>query len=299
MANVRLIRRNAIVGVVALAVGIVAAVSNSLAGAAEDADVSRATASPNGSGKASPPPVDCPGCWHPPVRVSWNWVIKKVPTAPYRDVQMYDIDGFNASAADVAALHGAGKKVVCYVSAGSYEDWRPDASRFPAAIIGSELDGWPGEKWLDVRDVTRSDSALAAIMNSRFDMCKDKGFDAVEFDNIDGYSNKSGFPLNADDQLYYNVFVANAARSRGLSTMMKNDGSQISALLPYFDMALNEQCNEFRECGVYNEFVRAGKPVFNAEYASSRNFCEDDNNADINGVNFSRSLDDTTFEPCR
>lgn len=243
--------------------------------------------------------MPCPDCWHPPLRVSWNWVLASVPKAPFRDVQVYDIDGFDATAADVTALHNAGKKVICYFSAGSYENWRPDADQFSSAILGNSLDGWAGERWLDIRDIQQPGSALAAIMNARLDMCRSKGFDAVEFDNVDGYSNRTGFPLTASHQLAYNRFLANGAHARGLSAVMKNDIDQIDELLPYFDMALNEECNAYDECGPYQAFVRAGKPVFNAEYESSTGFCASDNAANINGVRFAIDLDDSIFEPCR
>ena len=130
-------------------------------------------------------------------------------------------------------------------------------------------------------------------------MCRTKGFDAVELDNMDGYTNSTGFPLTAGDQAYYDAFLANGARSRGMSALMKNDLEQTSTLLPYFDMALNEQCNRYRECGPLAAFVQAGKPGFNAEYSASTNFCAADNAANFNGVNFSIDLDDSVFQPCR
>ncbi len=246
-----------------------------------------------------PGPTACAGCWHPALDTSWNWVLSNVPTAPYRSVKMYDIDGFNAAASDVTAMHNAGIKVVCYISAGTYEDWRPDATQFPASLIGNAVDGWPGEYWLDVRDVQKTGSTLAAIMNARLDMCRAKGFDAVEFDNVDGYTNSPGFPFTAPDQAYYNVFLANAAHQRGMSAVLKNDLDQVTTLLPYFDMALNEQCNEYSECGALSKFVAAGKPVFNAEYSSSTGFCAADNAANFNGVDYSVDLDDSVFKPCR
>lgn len=243
--------------------------------------------------------MPCPGCWRPPLQTSWNWVIAKVPKAPFRDVDVYDIDGFDATAADVAALHNAGIRVICYISVGSYENWRPDAGQFPASILGRNLDGWPGERWLDIRDIRNTNSALARIMTARIDMCRNKGFDAVEFDNMDGYTNQTGFPLTAADQLAYNRFLANTAHERGLSAVMKNDVDQIRDLVDYFDMALNEQCNQYNECGGYRAFTSAGKPVFNAEYGSSTSFCSADNAANINGVLFSIELDDSVFRPCR
>lgn len=268
---------------------------------AASAGVSVTTGSSGGGsgGGGLPAPVACPGCWRPALQTSWNWVISEVPAAPYRAVQMYDIDGFDATAADVASLHAAGKKVVCYLSVGTDENWRPDAAQFPAAILGKPVDGWSGERWLDVRDVQQPGSVLAQIMSARLDMCRMKGFDAVEFDNMDGYANSTGFPLTAPQQGYYDAFLANGARSRGMSAVMKNDIDQITTLLPYMDMALNEQCNQYQECGGYSQFIQAGKPVFNAEYATSTSFCAADNAANINGVNFSINLDDSIFQPCR
>lgn len=35
-------------------------------------------------------------------------------------------------------------------SAGTFEDWRPDASQFKAADKGAS-NGWPGEAWIDTR----------------------------------------------------------------------------------------------------------------------------------------------------
>ncbi len=269
--------------------------------AATAAGVTSASAAPS-----APAPVSCPGCWHPPLRTSWNWVLSSVPKAPFRTVSMYDVDGFNATSADVAALHASGIKAVCYLSAGTYENWRPDASQFPGSIVGSQ-NGWPGEKWLDIRDVQKSGSALRRIMDTRLDMCKQKGFDMVELDNVDGYSNSTGFPLHDDDQIYFNATLANDSHSRGLSVLQKNDNEQIPALLRYFDGALNEQCNQYKECttaqnGSYglDQYVAAGKPVFQAEYKlTTSQFCSKDNAGNFNGVRFDIDLTDKTFQPCR
>lgn len=267
---------------------------------------SLAVAAPAPAAPAPPTPIACSGCWHPALNTSWNWVLSVVPTAPYRAVAMYDVDGFDNSAANVAALHAAGIKAVCYLSAGTYENWRPDAAQFPAAVLGKG-NGWPGEKWLDVRDVQKPNSVLRSIMDARLDMCRQKGFDMVELDNVDGYSNRSGFPLTGADQIYYNATLANDSHSRGLPVLQKNDIEQIPQLLPYFDGALNEQCNQYKECTTaqngsfgLNQYVAAGKPVFNAEYKLTTSaFCAADNAANFNGVRFSIDLDDSLFQPCR
>jgi hypothetical protein len=129
-------------------------------------------------------------------------------------------------------------------------------------VLGNGLDGWPGEHWLDIRKV----GVLRPIMRDRIARCARKGFDAVEPDNIDGYSNDSGFPLTADDQLRFNRFLADAAHARGLSIGLKNDLDQVGALQPSFDWALNEQCFQYDECDTLRPFATVGKAVFIAEY---------------------------------
>jgi hypothetical protein len=199
--------------------------------------------------------------WHPTPGLTWQWQLTGTLDRTVA-ADVYDIDAFDASATSVAALHAAGRKVICYVSAGSYENWRPDASRFPSTVLGKALDGWAGERWLDVR---RWD-VLGPIMADRFSMCQKKGFDAVEPDNVDGYANANGFRFTANDQLTYNRNIAALAHSLGLAVGLKNDLDQVSTLVPAFDFAVNEECAMYNECGGLKAFVSAGKPVFHVEY---------------------------------
>jgi hypothetical protein len=176
--------------------------------------------------------------------------------------EVYDIDWEETSEAQVRRLHDAGRRVICYLNAGAYEEWRPDAAAFPDDVLGAPLDGWPGERWLDIR---RTD-VLLPIIAARMDVCRAKGFDAVEPDNVDGYSNASGFPLSAQDQLTYNTALARLAHERGLSVGLKNDVEQVADLEPHFDFAVNEECLAYDECEAYRPFLRAGKAVFHVEY---------------------------------
>ena len=168
---------------------------------------------------------------------------------------------FEVSRATVHELHDAGRAVVCYISAGSYENFRPDARDFPDSVKGAS-NGWPGERWLDIRKLR----ILRPIMRARMDMCEAKGFDAIEFDLVDGYQNHTGFPLTGADQLRYDIFLANEAHKRGMSAVLKNDLGQVRDLLPYFDVALDEQCFQYHECDRLRQFVAAGKAVFTVEY---------------------------------
>lgn len=198
--------------------------------------------------------------WRPRPGLGWQWQLRgRLDTSV--DVPVYDIDGFDQGEAAVAGLHEDGRKVICYLSTGAWEDWRPDADEFPKAVLG-EGNGWEGERWLDIR---RTD-VLQPLMEARIDMCRDKGFDAVEPDNMDGYRNETGFPLTAADQLRYNRLIARLAHDRGLSVGLKNDLDQIPELVDDFDFAVNEQCAQYGECDETTPFIEAGKAVFHVEY---------------------------------
>jgi hypothetical protein len=71
------------------------------------------------------------------------------------NVAVYDIDGLDTEASVVKKLHDQGRKVICYLSVGSYEDWRDDANDFPAAVLGRDYPGWPGEKFVQAEGLRR------------------------------------------------------------------------------------------------------------------------------------------------
>jgi hypothetical protein len=227
------------------------------------------------------------GIWIPAPSTTWQWQLQGTLNTTV-DAAMYDIDLFDHAAAVVAGLHATGRKVVCYLSAGTWEDWRPDATQFPAAVLGSRVSGWPGERWLDIRRL----DVLGPVMEARLDLCRQKGFDAVEPDNIDGYANNSGFPLTAQDQLRYNRWLAGAAHARGLSIGLKNDLDQVKDLVGQFDWALNEQCFQYKECGLLAPFTKAGKAVFVVEYnLATTEFCEQAVTLGFNAMKKNLSLD--------
>ncbi len=192
------------------------------------------------------------GIWHPAPGTSWQWQLSGNRINTSFNVDAYDIDGFESNARTVRTLHAKGSKAVCYVDVGSWESWRPDANKFPKWVIGDKYGGWKGERWLDIRRI----KVLAPIMRARLDMCKRKGFDAVEPDNVEGYTNKTGFRLTYKDQLRYNKWLAREAHARSLSIGLKNDPDQVRALLPYYDWALTEDCFAQGWCPQMRPFVR-------------------------------------------
>src|SRR5262249_12596365 len=112
------------------------------------------------------------------------------------DVDLYRNDGVTLNSPGVQAIHAAGAHAICYVDAGTWEDFRPDSGAYPESVKGKK-NGWPGERWLDIRQ----HDVLLPIIEARVAKCVQAGFDAVEFDNVDGYSNDTGFPLTAGDQI--------------------------------------------------------------------------------------------------
>jgi hypothetical protein len=204
------------------------------------------------------------GSWYKPdINTSWQWQLNGDINRSY-NVKIYDIDLFDSNITLIQSLQNDGKKVICYFSAGSYENWRSDKDSFPASALGNTMDGWADEQWLDI-----SNEELASVMRARLDLAVLKGCDGVEPDNMDGYTNNTGFSLNANDQLTYNKFIANEAHKRGLSVGLKNDLDQIIELEPYYDFSINEQCHQYNECDKMQPFIDSHKPVLNAEYLQS------------------------------
>ena len=58
-------------------------------------------------------------------------------------------------------------------------------------MIGRRYEGFPDERWLDIR---RFHSFAEAARSAASTICARKGFDAVEPDNLAGWENKTGFP---------------------------------------------------------------------------------------------------------
>ncbi len=178
------------------------------------------------------------------------------------DAEIFDIDLFDVPKETIDQLHRMGKRVVCYFSAGTREEWRPDADQFPEEVLGKNVDGWPGERWLDIRRI----DLLAPIMTARLDLAARKGCDAVEPDHVDGYENDTGFPLTAEDQLAFNRMLADEAHRRGLAIALKNALGLVAELSFDFDFAINESCFAYNECSLLQPFLDQGKAVLGVSY---------------------------------
>ena len=198
--------------------------------------------------------------WRPTAGLTWQWQLTgKFDFDIIADV--YDID-LHVDKSAVDYFHAQGAKVICYISVGSHEDWRPDADQFPPEVIGKDYEGWSGEKWLDIRRI----DLLAPIMRARLDLCAAKGFDGVEPDNMQVYDNDTGFPLTYADQLKYALWLADEAHARGLAIGQKNAPDQTTDLLGVLDFAITEDAFHYDWAEAMRPYVEAGKPVFATEY---------------------------------
>jgi endo-alpha-1,4-polygalactosaminidase (GH114 family) len=221
-----------------------------------------------GTGSNTTTPTNTTVKWQPPVGAKWQIILKSEnePISTSVDAPIYDIDLFDNSKNFISNLQKMGRKVICYFSAGSFEDWRDDADDFDDADKGDDLDGWPGEKWLNVKSTN-----VRKIMQTRLDIAVEKGCDGVDPDNIDGYDNANGLDLTKAEAIDYVNWLAAQSHSRGLSIGLKNGAGIIDSVIDNMQWCVNEQCAEFDECDTYAPFIEADKPVFHIEYPKGGN----------------------------
>jgi hypothetical protein len=204
-----------------------------------------------------------PSYWVPVPSDTFQWDLEEpVPTTV--NATVYDIDMFDNHAALVAKLHTMGRHVICYIDVGSWESYRPDAKKYPPSILGKQYPHYPQERFVDIRAL----DVLGPILAARFDLCKKKGFDAIEPDNIDTYQANTGFPLTAHDELTFIAWLIDRAHQRGLSIGQKNDPAQTSKVEHAFDWALLEECFHYQFCDRFRPYVADGKAVFDTEYTN-------------------------------
>jgi hypothetical protein len=221
-------------------------------------------------------PVSSAHWWHPDRVSSWQYDLEWPVAVPTNvgAVQVYDIDydgsgqGTTAQvAAMVARIHAEGGHAICYLETGGWENYRPDAGRYPRSVLGLPISGYPDERYVDIRQWP----VLAPILEARFKQCKTEGFDGVETDIDDSYTDQTGFPLTLHDEVTFDTDVAKAIHALGLAWFLKNginDDAFITDMEPLADGTVNEQCWQYTECAQLERFAKAGKPILNVEYAN-------------------------------
>lgn len=195
---------------------------------------------------------------------TWDWQLSEPVKPPA--VAAFDTDPDIVTRAQIRALNAAGVYTICYVSVGTREEYRDDADRIPAEVVGKTYGDWPDERFLDIR---RAD-LLAPIMQARFQRCKAMGFDAIEPDNLDVHDNDSGFDISAADTVRYASILAHMAHEMGLEIGQKNVPELTPDLVGLMNFAVTESCFQDKWCQQMSPYVAAGKPVFDAEYTDRR-----------------------------
>lgn len=200
--------------------------------------------------------------WRPALGTSWQVQLTGTLDTSI-DVAVYDVDLFDAPASAVEALHAAGRRVICYVSVGTYEPWRSDATSFPAAALGDAVEGFPTERWLETRDTT-----VRALMAARLDLAAAKACDGVDLSNVSPEGATTGFSFGPADVESYGGWLAEQAHARGLGAGLGGGADVAGALAADFEWALTEGCLGDGTCGAYASFAAAGKVVFGVEFGA-------------------------------
>jgi hypothetical protein len=179
------------------------------------------------------------------------------------DVALYYLDLDNLTSAERTALTNTGRHLACYLSAGSYEPWRPDAALFPATVIGNALAGYPTERWLDIRS-----TAVTSLMSTRLDGFKSVGCSSVAVANVTT-SEATGFAVTATDQTSYLTWLSNEIHRRGLLAGLATAEDRLGAMQPLFDWAYAQGCWVANQCSDYSPFVAATKAVLAVEFGDA------------------------------
>lgn len=180
------------------------------------------------------------------------------------DADFFYLDAEQQRPGDLAELHRQGRHYLCYLSAGSFEDFRADADRFPASAIGNPVAAFPGERWLDVRDPT-----VRQLMAARIERLAALGCDGVPPSSLAVHAADTGFDLTLEDALDYSRWVADRLHAAGMSAGLIGPTSLTAELWRVFDFGLAIGCVGGTRCGEYEVFRQAQRPVLYVEVGAT------------------------------
>ncbi|ORX86134.1 hypothetical protein BCR32DRAFT_199337 [Anaeromyces robustus] len=206
--------------------------------------------------------------WKPTQGMTWNYVLGHSVDIKIEKAQVLDVD-VNKSVGTIEEYHKAGKKVICYFSGGTLENFRDDKDDFYAVkgLVRNTYEAWADEKWLDIRKAD-----LKPLIKRRMETAVKKNCDAIEVDNLDAYQfdevKSWDDPLTKKDLINYAIWLGKTAHELGISIGLKNALFMIDEVSNYFDFAINESCAALShpECHLYKNFLKQGKAVFGITY---------------------------------
>jgi hypothetical protein len=157
---------------------------------------------------------------------------------------------------------------ICYVNAFQTQPdeagvRRPDeTSHWPDRLVLTDLGddpNWPGEYLIDISTPSRR-AAAARHVSRMVERCAARGYEAVEFDNLDswtrfdGTSREDDVPFARRAAVRYAAMLTDHAHSVGLAVAQKNTpqlSARTSRRVIGFDFAVVEECGRYRECDAY------------------------------------------------
>jgi len=228
-------------------------------------DVSATDASPGASSAPTPEPLDT--------------TVYPIPIGGEIDYQLGGSypPGPNVSivARDSSEYPAEGVYSICYVNAFQSQpqdaaDWLDNHSELLLTDAAGEpvIDpNWPDEMMFDTSTETNRE-AIAEIIGATITECKNRFFDAVEFDNLDSYTRSDG-ALSQQDNLDLATLLVTATHNLGMSAGQKNSvelglrGRDEAG----FDFAVSEECAQFDECAAYTDVY--GEFVIDIEYSDA------------------------------
>ena len=169
----------------------------------------------------------------------------------------------------------AGRYSICYVNGFQTQPEDADAwldDHSSAVLRDDDGDpvsdpGWPDEMLLDTRTQAKR-AEIVKVLTTSIARCADRGFDAVEFDNLDSWT-RSGKRLTRSGNLALATALVRLGHEHGLAVGQKNTpqlgkaGRQSTG----FDFVVAEECVQYDECSAYT--AAYGERVIDVEYADT------------------------------
>ncbi len=209
----------------------------------------------------------------PPVNAKFDYQIGD-PYQPRHGVKVVSRDWYDGN----PIPHGYS---ICYVNAFQTQDNeagvnRPDErSNWPSNLVLKKLGDdphWGGEYLVDISSAAKREQA-ANWVQQMIQTCAEKGYDAVEYDNLDSWTRFDGTPLankvpfGKQEAVQYAAILTQRAHALGMAVGQKNT-SQLSKTQSLdtvgFDFAIAEECGHYRECGSYRRVF--GNHMISIEY---------------------------------
>ncbi len=251
-----------------------------------------------------PPAGAAPSGTSNPVRSGWapraglRWQVQL--TGALMDnlgANVYDLDPYATATQTVADLRAHGNKTMCHLDVGVADAALPDAPRLSGRLLGAPVmdpDGSVRGWWLDIRRWDR----IAPVLSDRLDLCRAKGFQAVDADFGDGYAHATGFRLTETDQLTYDRRVAALAHDAGLAVGVRTTPPVAASLEPSVDFAVASDCFGVGNCASLLSYIAAGKAAFDVERSASGDVCPLARSYGIIASLLPAPMDAATSQPC-